>query len=635
MPDQETMKEFLVRIGYKVDEPSQRRFFAGIEGATLKANLLAEALEGMARVAAEKVSQVAATFEQLGYMSARVGSSVQHIRAFEFAVSQLGGTAAGAQGSLENFGKFLRITPGARTFIEQTLGVQTQINGVARDSADVMADIGKRLAEMSTTAAGRGIGQRFAEMFQIDDKTLLAIEQFGRFDKFFQEQLERDKAAGVGQGDAETAQRYEQSWRDVFAHIDSRATESATWIEKAITPVLEKISEEQKKIDQHGEGWFFGKQIGVAPGTGQSSVFWRFWATMFKINTTPIEGDALNGALTAVEKFAQDVETYIERLPFWRWLLGIRIGSGPVPFGGIGESGQTDIPTPDATGSGISGWWKRNMPGWLGGGRGAPTGIRARGRAGVPAGHEAELAQQGLAFLQGQGMTRDQALAVLGNAQGENPLGSLNDAGGSGQFQWDAERRRTILAGTGIDVHNAGFIDQLKAFVWEAKNSPDPRNRVWNDLLKTKTIDEGVALLVHGYERSLNQGSDIAIREGNAYRLKRLPPSPSGASAPPIPPRVGGDPGPDPKNRALRTLGYGQGEGATWNLPHMAAPREDPNAAALAAATSIDTSKTIHSNVTNNVTVSAPDPHSAAAMVGLHLDRNAHDLTSNLQGAVQ
>jgi hypothetical protein len=37
-------------------------------------------------------------------------------------------------------------------------------------------------------------------------------------------------------------------------------------------------------------------------------------------------------------------------------------------------------------------------------------------------------------------------------------------------------------------------------------------------------------------------------------------------------------------------------------------------------------------NVTNSITVHAPDLRSAAAMVGFHLDRNAHDLTSNLQG---
>ena len=36
-----------------------------------------------------------------------------------------------------------------------------------------------------------------------------------------------------------------------------------------------------------------------------------------------------------------------------------------------------------------------------------------------------------------------------------------------------------------------------------------------------------------------------------------------------------------------------------------------------------------------DVTVNAPDPHSAAAMVGLHLDRSANDLARNLQGAFQ
>jgi hypothetical protein len=38
---------------------------------------------------------------------------------------------------------------------------------------------------------------------------------------------------------------------------------------------------------------------------------------------------------------------------------------------------------------------------------------------------------------------------------------------------------------------------------------------------------------------------------------------------------------------------------------------------------------------TNNVTVSAPDPQSAAAMVGLHLDRSGNDLMRSLQGSFQ
>jgi hypothetical protein len=42
-----------------------------------------------------------------------------------------------------------------------------------------------------------------------------------------------------------------------------------------------------------------------------------------------------------------------------------------------------------------------------------------------------------------------------------------------------------------------------------------------------------------------------------------------------------------------------------------------------------------HVTQSNQITINAPDPHTAAAMVGLHVDRNAADLARNLQGAAQ
>ena len=41
------------------------------------------------------------------------------------------------------------------------------------------------------------------------------------------------------------------------------------------------------------------------------------------------------------------------------------------------------------------------------------------------------------------------------------------------------------------------------------------------------------------------------------------------------------------------------------------------------------------SHVTNTINVVAPDPHTAAAMVGVHLDRTATDVQRNLGGAAQ
>jgi hypothetical protein len=71
-------------------------------------------------------------------------------------------------------------------------------------------------------------------------------------------------------------------------------------------------------------------------------------------------------------------------------------------------------------------------------------------------------------------------------------------------------------------------------------------------------------------------------------------------------------------------------------VPYVA-PTEDPNAAALGRASQIDTSKTITvGGVTNTVRVyGSGDPHAAAAMVGMHLDRNSADMARNLEGSMQ
>jgi hypothetical protein len=100
----DTIREFLVGIGFKVDQSSERQFTSAMEGAVLKANLLATAIEDMAKTVAGKVGEVAQHFEQLFYQSSRVGASVAGIQAFEFAFKQLGSSVGDADAALESFG---------------------------------------------------------------------------------------------------------------------------------------------------------------------------------------------------------------------------------------------------------------------------------------------------------------------------------------------------------------------------------------------------------------------------------------------------------------------------------------------------------------------------------------------------
>jgi hypothetical protein len=85
----ETIREFLAGIGFLVDDASERRFVAALEGATLRAKLLGDAIEASARSVIDSVGKIAEQFEQLFYQSQRFGGSAASIKAFEYAVSQL------------------------------------------------------------------------------------------------------------------------------------------------------------------------------------------------------------------------------------------------------------------------------------------------------------------------------------------------------------------------------------------------------------------------------------------------------------------------------------------------------------------------------------------------------------------
>src|SRR5580698_7613817 len=116
MPD--TIREFVVGLGFQLDEAKERDLAAALEGAVLKANLLATAIEGIARTVVSKVGEVAASFEALYYQSQRTLSSPTGIQAFEFAFKNLGSTVADAGAALESFGYRLRTQPGFENWIK-------------------------------------------------------------------------------------------------------------------------------------------------------------------------------------------------------------------------------------------------------------------------------------------------------------------------------------------------------------------------------------------------------------------------------------------------------------------------------------------------------------------------------------
>ena len=168
----ETLKDFLISLGFKVDDAGARKFDAIVTGATLKAIELGTKVELAAASVVAFTAKVASGLDNLYWASQRTGATVQGIKQIGFAVSQMGGSVDAARGSLESLAQFIRTSPGAEGFLNR-LGVQTRdASGNMRDMASIFTGVGQRLSNMPYYRANQ-----YAQMLGMDENTLLAMRR--------------------------------------------------------------------------------------------------------------------------------------------------------------------------------------------------------------------------------------------------------------------------------------------------------------------------------------------------------------------------------------------------------------------------------------------------------------------------
>jgi len=191
MASSSVIQEFLVGLGWKIDEQGQQRFIEALE--TVKKTALAVTASFMGVVVA--VSKVAESYNQLEFSSDRAQSTVAGMQQLAFAVSQVGGNAEAARASLQSIGNFLRSSPGAESFI-QRLGVNTRdAEGRLRDTSMIMQDLSSQFRTMPYWQAKASAG-----VLGIDENTLQAMMRgLGNFGKQYSDIY---KAVGVNQDQA-------------------------------------------------------------------------------------------------------------------------------------------------------------------------------------------------------------------------------------------------------------------------------------------------------------------------------------------------------------------------------------------------------------------------------------------------
>jgi hypothetical protein len=168
----ETIKDFLVSLGFSVDDAGAKKFGSVLAGTTANVIKMGLAVEGAALSVVAFTANIASGLDNLYWASQRTGATVQGIQSIGYAVSQVGGSVDAARSSLESLSRFIRNNPGAEGFLNR-LGVQTRdASGNMRDMAAIFTGVGQKLSSMPYYRANQ-----YAQMLGIDENTLMAMRR--------------------------------------------------------------------------------------------------------------------------------------------------------------------------------------------------------------------------------------------------------------------------------------------------------------------------------------------------------------------------------------------------------------------------------------------------------------------------
>ncbi|EGU0212494.1 transglycosylase SLT domain-containing protein [Salmonella enterica] len=192
----DTIKDFLVSLGFDIDQAGANKFEAVLKGVTANVMKVGAVVEGAALSIVGFTTRIANGLDKIYWASQRTGASVQGIKALDYAASQTGASAESAMSSLEGLAGFMRNNPGAEGFLNR-LGVQTRdASGKMRDTAAIFTGVGQKLNNMPYYRA-----KQYAQMLGIDENTLMAMRRgMNGFTADYQSMLQKtgfnaDKAA--------------------------------------------------------------------------------------------------------------------------------------------------------------------------------------------------------------------------------------------------------------------------------------------------------------------------------------------------------------------------------------------------------------------------------------------------------
>lgn len=250
MAKRNILKEFLVGIGFKVDEHQWKRFDeqwkkTGKRFVELGAQASAASLEITAAVTA-----IADQLTNLYYISQRTGAGVGALQAYQYGAKQVGVSAEQATAALESLAQTMRLQPGTRGLLA-SFGINPDDKDTLKTLMKVL-DVTRRMPYYQ--------GAAIAGMLGIDEQTFLMLTK--NYDELKKRMSQRDQMArvfGVNADDlAKTSRRFTNDLREVEERLEVLglvlAKDFLPFMEKAVE-LFDRAMQLLGPLDQKTHGW--------------------------------------------------------------------------------------------------------------------------------------------------------------------------------------------------------------------------------------------------------------------------------------------------------------------------------------------------------------------------------------------
>lgn len=545
MANKDIIREFLVALGFQVDEKGLKNFNDGVDKATKGVKQLVSTLGLSQLTLGFSVSALASKLENLFFVAKRTGAAATSLKAFDFAARNLGITSETAFGAVESLAKFLRNNPASEGYLA-SIGVQTRdANGELRDTVDILADIGKELADKPTWLASQ-----YGNILGIDENLLLAMRN-GDFDRFMKQYREMSRNSGLDKA-AEDSHRFMVQLRELGTTFENLAIKVEGALLRKIGPLLERfqrwfadhsdeiaerVADVAKAIlaavevvgpplrwladmfvdlDKATDGWstkiaLLVGAFGALGGFKIVSGLWKMVAAVRALGLASTAAASAGAAATAGGTAA-----------------GAAAGAGAAAAGTAGAAGAAGAVA-------ARGWIARTLPflGRLLGGAGL-----ALYSGGLNEGEDAELARRRAAagqpekpprtavdavgFFQRMGWNHDQAVGIVSNLVRESqldPRAEGDNGRAYGAAQWHPDRQANFKDWAGKDIRESSLMEQLQFVHYELTQGAE--RRAGQLLRAAQNAQQAGEIVSRYYERPAQADAEAARRGAAAVALQQ------------------------------------------------------------------------------------------------------------------